>query len=140
MANRWDSVRCRGSRALLPVSVYADLAAAVDALLGADVRTDEESARPESPITARVRAFVEAASAITADDPLAHTSVGAIAKQLGVKDRALIDQLVAEAVRLGWLRASGEAHQQAISVTAAWRRQRAPRGRPILPVLHAHKK
>jgi hypothetical protein len=86
----------------------------------------------ETELEALARRLTVAAVEITGDDPLRGTPIQAIAEHLGLADRTVIESGIAEAARRGWLRPSGGFDPHSVSVTAAWRRERAPRGKAIL--------
>jgi hypothetical protein len=83
-------------------------------------------------LEALARRLTEAAVEVTGDDPLRGTSIQAVADHLGLSDWDEIDNGIAEAARLGWLRTSGGLRPHSVSVTAAWRRARSPQGRAVL--------
>ena len=86
----------------------------------------------ETELQALARRLTEGAVEVTGDDPLRGTSIQAVADHLGLTDWDEIDNGVSEAARLGWLRTSGGLKPHSVSVTAAWRRQRAPQSKAIL--------
>jgi hypothetical protein len=86
----------------------------------------------EARIKSLARQLTVAAVEVTGDDPLRGTSIQAVADHLGLSDWDEIDLGIAEAARLGWLRTSGGFKPHSVSVTAAWRRARSPRGRSVL--------
>lgn len=91
----------------------------------------------EPKVRALARRLTIAAVAVTHDDPLRVASIPAVARHLRLEDADAIGQGIAEAVRRGWLRASGDGKRPAVSVTASWRRARVPRGRGVLPALRS---
>lgn len=86
----------------------------------------------ETKVRLLARRLTVAAVEVTDDDPLRGTSISAIAKHLGLDDWEEIDAGIAEAARLGWLRTSGGEKPHSVSVTATWRRERAPKSRALL--------
>jgi hypothetical protein len=86
----------------------------------------------ESKVRALARQLTVAAVEVTGDDPLRGTSIDSVAKHLGLNNWEEIDQGIAEAARLGWLRTSGGKTPHSVSVTATWRRERAPKSRALL--------
>lgn len=71
------------------------------------------------------RRLVEAAAALTNDDPNRMTTVDAVVAALGVPEDAALVAAIAEACRLGWLKCNPGRVVHSLQVAPGWRRAQA---------------